>query len=583
MKIKYILSLILASLFVVACSDDDAVGTFSDISVDKTYLTLPMEGGDVTVNVQAADAWAFEGLYQLITKNDDGSRDTTYTPLPNNPAWLSASAVEGAAGSTAITFHADATEGGREAELCINMNGHRQFIMVRQGSLEASQATCAEVIAGPEGKNYKVTGAVTAIADTKYGNFYLADETGEIYIYGIYDKDGKKGNNPIDGSSGWGIEVGDIVTLEGPKVLYKGTVELSDATVISVKKSLLKVVTAEVTAPKEGIEQIDVKLAYKGSGAYAQIPDDCDWVSILGEDYIAGEATLFEPNPADTAIVHLRVAPNTGDARKAPITFSSSNSTDESTITWTITQEAFTLPHGQSAEDPYTVEEAIAKCLEIGTTSDGTIYFAHGYISSIKEVSTSYGNATFNISDDGSDENAITCYRSLYLNNEKFTSEDQIGVGDEVIVCGKLVNYKGETPEFSGSVYIVSRKAAGPGSRLRPFNADEAIAFVSSLPADETTADDYYVEGEIVNIKYTFSAKYGTATFFIATDDDPANEQFQIYSCYYLGNRPWVDGDTQIEIGDQVVVCGKMINYKGDTPETASKQAYIYSLNGKKE
>jgi hypothetical protein len=42
------------------------------------------------------------------------------------------------------------------------------------------------------------------------------------------------------------------------------------------------------------------------------------------------------------------------------------------------------------------------------------------------------------------------------LNNEKFTSEDQIGVGDEVVICGKLVDYKGETPEFSGNVYIYS-------------------------------------------------------------------------------------------------------------------------------
>ena len=92
-----------------------------------------------------------------------------------------------------------------------------------------------------------------------------------------------------------------------------------------------------------------------------------------------------------------------------------------------------------------------------------------------------------------------------------------------------------------------------------------------------------YIQGEIINIKYTFSAQYGTATFFIADDDDPANELFQIYSCYYLGNRPWVEGDTQIEVGDQVVICGKLVNYNGNTPETASKKAYIYSLNGKRE
>ena len=104
--------------------------------------------------------------------------------------------------------------------------------------------------------------------------------------------------------------------------------------------------------------------------------------------------------------------------------------------------------------------EAIAKCLEIGNTTDGVIYYAKGKISSIKEVSTSFGNATFNISDDGNDANFVTCFRSKFLGNQAFADENAIKTGDEVIVCGKLVNYKdkdgNETPEFSGNVYIYS-------------------------------------------------------------------------------------------------------------------------------
>ena len=75
-------------------------------------------------------------------------------------------------------------------------------------------------------------------------------------------------------------------------------------------------------------------------------------------------------------------------------------------------------------------------------------------------MSTSYGNATFNISDDGTDANALTCFRSKFLGNQNFADENAIKAGDEVIVCGKLVNYKNaageETPEFSGNVYIYS-------------------------------------------------------------------------------------------------------------------------------
>ena len=453
--------------------------------------------------------------------------------------------------------------------------------------MEAADATCAEVLAGPEGKTYRVKGAITAIANTHYGNLYIDDGTGSVYIYGTNDRDGKKGNDPI---ASWGLEVGDVITVEGPKQLYNGTVELVDVNVVSVTKSLLKVVTPEQIVGIDG-GSIDVKLAYKGNGAYATLADDCDWVSIVGEDYLPGTATLFEPNPADTAIVHLRVAPNTGAGRKTVIAFHSSTASSESVISWTLAQDAFMLPHGESADDPFTVAEAIAKCQAIGSTSDGVIYFAKGIISSIKEVSTSYGNATFNISDDGSDEGALTVYRSYSLDNQKFTAEDEITVGDEVLICGKLVNYTRDnetfTPEFSGNVYIVSRKSAAeanqPGTRLNPFTPEQANAFVSTLEAGVVTEDDYYVKGEICKIKYTFSAQYGTATFFISEDGDPESEQFQIYSCYYFNNQPWVDGDTQIEEGDAVIVCGKLVNYQGNTPETASKQAYLYSLNGKKQ
>ncbi len=602
MKLKHIFSMALAALLVVGCSDDEALGTFTDISVDKSFVSLPVEGGDVTVTVQAADAWELFGLYQKITRNDDGTRDTTYTPLPNSPEWLTADKFSGPAGQSTLTLHADATEAGREAEVCIEMNGHRQYIKVRQGSLEATDATCADVAAAPDGKTMRVRAQVVSDPDNQYGNYDIADETGTVYIYGTFDKEGKKGNWPISGANGWGFEIGDIITVEGPKLNYNGKIEMTDVTVIAIEKSLLKIVTPESNISVEG-GFIDVKLAYKGSGAYTTIPSDCDWVKYINTEYVPGSADIFNPNPADTAVVHLYVAPNTGYARTAAIEFSSSNAVSESTIAWTVKQDAFTLPHGESIDDPFTVEEAIAKCIEIGNTTNDVIYFARGYISSIKEVSPSYGNATFNISDDGSDDHALTVFRSKWLENAPFTAEDQIGVGDEVIVTGKLVYYKDkngvETPEFSGSVYVVSHKAAGPGSRLRPFNADEAIAFImNNLAEGEVTNDEYYIEGEIVNVaKETdyFNAQYGNASFYVATDDDPANDQFYIFRTLYFGNRKWVEGDTQIKVGDQVVVCGRLTKYKDNKtgniiPETfngkidgVSYTPYLYSLNGKKE
>ena len=74
----------------------------------------------------------------------------------------------------------------------------------------------------------------------------------------------------------------------------------------------------------------------------------------------------------------------------------------------------------------------------------------------------------------------------------------------------------------------------------------------------------------------------------------PANEQFYVFRTLYLGNRKWVEGDKQIEVGDQVVVCARLTKYKDKDgniiPETfngkidgESVTPYLYSLNGQRE
>ena len=95
------------------------------------------------------------------------------------------------------------------------------------------KATCAEVIAGADGTIFEVSGECTSIKSTTYGNWYLKDETGEIYIYGTLDKDGNGGrNNSIDA---WGINVGDKLTVQGEKKTYNETVELVNVKVISIE------------------------------------------------------------------------------------------------------------------------------------------------------------------------------------------------------------------------------------------------------------------------------------------------------------------------------------------------------------
>ena len=83
--------------------------------------------------------------------------------------------------------------------------------------------------------------------------------------------------------------------------------------------------------------------------------------------------------------------------------------------------------------------------------------FTKGYVVKITDIDTSgsYGNATYLISDqkDGS-TGSFQVYRGYGLNNVKFNAGATLKEGDEVIVYGKVVNYKGNTPQFAQGSYI---------------------------------------------------------------------------------------------------------------------------------
>lgn len=133
-------------------------------------------------------------------------------------------------------------------------------------------------------------------------------------------------------------------------------------------------------------------------------------------------------------------------------------------------------------------------------------------------------------------------------------------------------------------VVTISQFAASGNDGSTPekaYTASEAYAFVSSMASGVTSTDKYYVKGIISSIKFTFSAQYGTATFNFSDDGETSSPQFTAYSTYYFDNKSWVEGNTQIKTGDEVIVYGQVVNFGGNTPEFASKASCLYSLNGK--
>ena len=122
----------------------------------------------------------------------------------------------------------------------------------------------------------------------------------------------------------------------------------------------------------------------------------------------------------------------------------------------------------------------------------------------------------------------------------------------------------------------------GSGTQADPFNVQGVLEYVTGLGADVQSDKDVYIKGYITAVKEQYSAQYGNAQFTISDSKEGGNT-FTFYRGLFLGNKKWEEGNATISEGDEVIICGKVVNYKGTTPETVQNAAYLYSLNGKTE
>ena len=72
---------------------------------------------------------------------------------------------------------------------------------------------------------YTLKGTITRVANTNYGNFDLTDETGTIYVYGLYSEDGA--TNKYWAASG--AKLGDDIVISAVRAEYNGSAQAGSA------------------------------------------------------------------------------------------------------------------------------------------------------------------------------------------------------------------------------------------------------------------------------------------------------------------------------------------------------------------
>ena len=141
-------------------------------------------------------------------------------------------------------------------------------------------------------------------------------------------------------------------------------------------------------------------------------------------------------------------------------------------------------------------EVTVAKALEIinalesgKTTSEE--YVITGIVTTIDEISTNYGNATFDIADNAGDAAILKVYRAKDAEGQKITDENIVKVGDTVKVQGKLQKYvKNDvvTPEVASGCKILTVNGKSTG--------------ITSIKSDDADAPLFNLAGQRVDASY---------------------------------------------------------------------------------
>ena len=498
MKLRYIFTMLAAALAFafVGCQEEERF--LEEVQVDKSFVALSVEGDTKEITVNAVADWAFAEI----------------------PEWLTVSPAAGTAGKTVVTFTAAKADATNEAVLELVCAGKTQLITVLQMAekVDLPLSTCKDVINGEDGVVYRVKGAVTSIANTQYGNWYLDDGTGSVYVYGTLYEGAEKQFEKH------GIEVGDVVTVEGPRKDYSGTIELVNVTVIDIEKSLIQLDSNEVKLTQPAGE-FQLNVVSKAGGLNAK--PDCDWITVTGIE-VAGEKCVV--NMTYTSNEHLVSRTGTiqlsiGDARSA-VSFVQDPRpmTDADIVDKTIAE---VLAAEVSTDVYYRVTGKVTK---IADAEKGNLYIkaATGeelYVYGLTEKKLAPGSK-----------------------NDKSFANIGLKPGDIVTVVGTRAEYKGDA-QMAGPCWYESHE---------PYKAVSINDFLAAAVDTETL---YELTGVITEIK---NATYGN----LYIEDKDGNSAY----IYGVTEFPLEEGakndksfaSLELLVGDTLTVRGYRGEYKGD-------------------
>ncbi len=435
-----------------------------------------------------------------------------------------------------------------------------------------STLTIKEAIALGESKEhntytsekYYVTGVITSVYSTQYGNMYIEDEEGNSFtIYGTYSADGELRYDALEVKPA----AGDTVTVYGIIGQYSGTAQMKNGWIVNHVPGEGE--EEEVVPDPEADSTLTVKDAitlgeskdhnnytankYYVTGVITEVYSET-YGNMRITDKDGNIFTVYGTYSADGELRYdaLEVKPVAGDTITVYGIIGQYSGTAQMKNGW-ITKHVL----AGEVTDTLTIEEAIAlgESKEHNTYTDEK-YYVTGVITSV--YNEQYGNMY--IEDENG--NRLTIYGTYSADGElRYDAMEVKPVkGDTVTIYGRVGQYSG-TAQIKNGWIVDHVPGEGDDEEEVPdpeadstLTIEQAIALGASKDHNNYTSNKYYVTGVITEV---YNEQYGNMKI---TDEN--GNILTIYGTYSADGELRYDAlEVKPVVGDTVTIYGIVGQY----------------------
>ena len=526
-----------AALFVAgfsACSGDYIAGPMArNITTAPSIVETAAGGQSFDATVTADGAWVADtpDWITVSPKRGEGNETVRVTVAANEGGERTDKVKFYSAVGTTSTTSVE-LEDTPLAELTVKQEAAEG----QGGGGEAQTISIADYLAlGENADTYIITGTITRVANTNYGNFDLTDETGTLYVYGLLTEELESQKCFREKE----LAMGDVLTVKATNLqLYKGTTwEIVDAIYISHTKSLIALDEDHVSVPKEG-GYFEVNAEVKGADVKANF--DADWIK-------------FESATKSGDIVTLgfTAAANEGEPRNAVISISTTTAKGESS------EAEFTVSQDGNIPD-VTVAEVLAAEDDVNS-----FYRITGYISKVTDIAKG--------------RIYVTDYTgTIYAYGTKVAKDsDVIDLTTLGIEAGDIVTIVGYKSSYNGSPQIVGF--------VESFSKVEAVTVADFLAKEESAEKWYKLKGTVTKPNDEEAAagnKWDLETYgnFVLEDETGRAYVYGVLTGYGQTDKTQF-ATLGVKENDIITIVGNRAAYKG-APQVG-KAWYVTHEEGK--